>query len=475
MEFFPIFLNLKRKPVLVVGGGEVAYRKVTALKKAGAQLTVVSPSFHPLFGELSTNDSIRYIENEFHPYYLDHQYLVVSATDDPQVNTAVYQAATQRRIFVTTVDDLKRSSAIFPAVVDRSPIMIAISSAGKAPVLVRKIKQQLETWLPQSLGQLGTLAGEYRVKVKERLHHFSARRWFWEDFFQRFSPFQHHREADVRVYLESELQNPAPKKGHVALVGAGPGDPELLTLKALQVMQSADVIVHDRLVSDAVLAYARKDADYISVGKTAGHHCVPQKEINQILVDLAKEGKVVCRLKGGDPFIFGRGGEEAETLHQQGVAFSIVPGITAASGCSAYAGIPLTHRDHAQHVHIVTGHRKDDSEATDWQALAQSNQTLVIYMGLLRAEVIQQQLITHGRAKETPVAIVENGTRDNQRVISGTLNELSQLIQSNEVGSPGLIIVGEVVALQQSLQWFKQDQEEKQLETINVQGQVRAS
>ena len=365
MDYLPIFCRLDNKPVLLVGGGEVAERKARLLLDAGAQLTVVAPELDPELAELAANGSIEWLAGEFAPQQLAGKWLVVAATDRREVNALVYQSANQARIFANVVDDPKRSSFIMPSIIDRSPLMVAISSGGKAPVLARLLREKLE---------------------------------------------------------------------------------------ALLQMQQADVVVYDRLVSDEVMALVRRDAKRIFVGKQAGNHCVPQEGINQLLLEEAKKGQRVVRLKGGDPFIFGRGGEELETLVGSGIGFQVVPGITAASGCAAYAGIPLTHRDHAQSVRFVTAHGKGGARDLDWPLLAKDRQTLVFYMGLSSCATIREQLLAHGKAGNTPVALIERGTQPCQRVIRGTLDELPALAVGVE--SPALIMVGSVVTLADRLAWF---------------------
>jgi len=458
MQYLPIFAQLQQRPVLLVGAGQVALRKANTLLSAGARLTVVATRFAPEFVVWQQQGKLQLHEAEFQPDQLNGMYLVVAATNDDAVNQTIFQAAEQRQLLVNTVDDQPNCSFIFPAIVDRSPLVIAISSGGTAPVLARRIRAKLEALLPQSLGALAQLVGQFRHQVKQKLTGFAARRQFWERVFNSavVSEVQAGRLSQAQQQLEQLLATEQAEQGEVWLVGAGPGDPELLTLKALQCMQQADVVVYDYLVSDPILQLVRRDAELICVGKKAGAHSVAQEETNQLLVSLALSGKKVCRLKGGDPFIFGRGAEEIEALLPHAIRFQVVPGITAAAGCAAYAGIALTHRDYAQAVQFVTGHCRKDGTEPDWSSLAKANQTLAIYMGLMKAEHIQQQLQQAGRAASTPVAIIENGTRPEQRVITGQLQHLAQLVSEHQVQSPALLIVGEVVALQHQLQWFGQ-------------------
>ncbi|QTL96247.1 siroheme synthase CysG [Aeromonas jandaei] len=455
MDYLPIFCRLDNKPVLLVGGGEVAERKARLLLDAGAQLTVVAPELDPELAELAANGNIEWLAGEFAPAQLTGKWLVVAATDRREVNALVYQSANQARIFANVVDDPKRSSFIMPSIIDRSPLMVAISSGGKAPVLARLLREKLEALLPQHLGAVATFAGSLRDRVKARFASMGERRRFWERLLgadrlgqalARGDSASAHQLADNLFADESQ------SAGEVVLVGAGPGDPGLLTLHALRQMQQADVVVYDRLVSDEVMALVRRDAKRIFVGKQAGNHCVPQEGINQLLLEEAQKGQRVVRLKGGDPFIFGRGGEELETLVGSGIGFQVVPGITAASGCAAYAGIPLTHRDHAQSVRFVTAHGKGGARDLDWPLLAKDKQTLVFYMGLSSCATIREQLLAHGKASSTPVALIERGTQPCQRVIRGTLDELPALAVGVE--SPALIMVGSVVTLADRLAWF---------------------
>ncbi|MFM4965485.1 siroheme synthase CysG [Aeromonas bivalvium] len=455
MDYLPIFCRLDNKPVLLVGGGEVAQRKARLLLDAGAQLTVVAPELDPELAELAANGSIEWLAGEFAPQQLTGKWLVVAATDRREVNALVYQSANQARIFANVVDDPKRSSFIMPSIIDRSPLMVAISSGGKSPVLARLLREKLEALLPQHLGAVAAFAGSLRERVKARFASMGERRRFWERLLgadrlgQALARGDH---ASANQLADSLFAEESKAHGEVVLVGAGPGDPGLLTLHALRQMQQADVVVYDRLVSDEVMALVRRDAKRIFVGKQAGNHCVPQEGINQLLLEEAKKGQRVVRLKGGDPFIFGRGGEELETLVGSGIGFQVVPGITAASGCAAYAGIPLTHRDHAQSVRFVTAHGKGGARDLDWPLLAKDKQTLVFYMGLSSCSTIREQLLAHGKGGDTPVALIERGTQPSQRVIRGTLEQLPALAVGVE--SPALIMVGSVVTLADKLAWF---------------------
>ena len=454
MDHLPIFCQLRGRACLLVGGGDVAERKARLLLDAGAQLTVNALTFIPQFTAWAAEGMLTLVEGEFSETLLDECWLAIAATDNDAVNQRVSDAAEARRIFCNVVDAPKEASCIMPSIIDRSPLMVAISSGGTSPVLARLLREKLESLLPQHLGHVAKFAGQLRSRVKRHFATMSERRRFWEKLFvndRLAQSLANQNMVAVESITEQMLNEPLDNRGEVVLVGAGPGDAGLLTLKGLQQIQQADVVVYDRLVSDEIMNLVRRDADRVFVGKRAGYHCVPQEEINQILLREAQSGKRVVRLKGGDPFIFGRGGEELETLCHAGIPFSVVPGITAASGCSAYSGIPLTHRDYAQSVRLVTGHLKTGGEL-DWANLAAEKQTLVFYMGLNQAAAIQEQLIAHGMQADMPVALVENGTSVQQRVVSGTLSELGELAQ--QVKSPSLIIVGRVVALRDKLKWF---------------------
>ncbi|SFW33786.1 uroporphyrin-III C-methyltransferase / precorrin-2 dehydrogenase / sirohydrochlorin ferrochelatase [Pseudomonas sp. NFACC19-2] len=456
MQFLPLFHKLQDRPVLVIGGGEVALRKARLLSDAGAVLRVVAPEIRSELQELAGPGGIflrGYASSD-----LQGVALVIAATDDVPLNAQISADAQALGIPVNVVDAPALCSVIFPAIVDRSPLIVAVSSGGDAPVLARLIRAKIETWIPATYGQLANLGKRFRDRVKQLFPDVQQRRVFWEDVFQgqiAESVFAGKPEEGERL-LEERLAGAAPRAlGEVYLVGAGPGDPDLLTFRALRLMQQADVVLYDRLVAPAIIELCRRDAERIYVGKRRADHAVPQEQINQLLIDLARQGKRVLRLKGGDPFIFGRGGEEIEQLAAEDIPFQVVPGITAASGCAAYAGIPLTHRDHAQSVRFVTGHLKDGSSNLPWKDLVAPGQTLVFYMGLVGLPGICEQLIAHGRSGATPAALVQQGTTQNQRVFTGTLETLPQLVAEHEVHAPTLVIVGEVVTLRDKLAWFE--------------------
>lgn len=459
MQYLPVFFKLEAKPCLVVGGGVVAARKIALLRKAGARVLVVAPELTPDLTELAATGALQHYARQFQADDLEAIYLVIAATDDADVNAEVARLAHARAIPVNVVDNPALCSFIVPSILDRSPVMIAVSTGGASPVLARQLRSRLETLIPSSYGRLASMVEEFREVVKQRFSDPHERRRFWEDVLE--GPITElvlaGREAEARRRIEQALVKGYVQQsvGEVYLVGAGPGDPDLLTFRAVRLMQQADVMVYDRLVSAPILDMARRDAERIYVGKEKNNHAVPQEGINQLLVDLARQGKRVLRLKGGDPFIFGRGGEEIETLAQEGIPFQVVPGITAASGCASYSGIPLTHRDYAQSCTFVTGHLKEGSLDINWTQLVQPRQTVVFYMGLTAIGIICDQLIAHGMAPEMPAALVEQGTTRNQRVHIGTVATLSSMVAEADVRAPTLTIIGEVVNLHSKLGWYQ--------------------
>lgn len=464
MESLPIFMRIKGARCVVIGGGEVATRKVTMLLKAYAAVEVISPELCDALKEQALAGEIQHVQAKFEASQLAGATLVIAATDDEAVNTAISNAAKIQNIPVNVVDSPALCTFTMPSIVDRSPVVIAISSNGAAPVLARLIRAKLETMIPASYGRLAYLARDFRDAVKAKFADTQSRRIFWEKTFQgpiaelMFSG----QERAAKLALADALKaDDSHQHGEVYLVGGGPGDPDLLTFRALRLMQQCDVCVYDKLVSKEVMELVRRDAELINVGKARDKHTLPQEEINLLLVKLAKEGKRVLRLKGGDPFIFGRGGEEIETLMENGVPFQVVPGITAANGVSSYAGIPLTHRDYAQSCIFTTGHLKlkegqqEHTVELDWPALTRPNQTVVIYMGLVGLAQICVQLIAHGLDASTPAAVVQQGTTSKQKVVVGDLSDLATKVAAAELKPPCLIIVGHVVKLREKLAWFE--------------------
>ena len=458
MEHLPIFINIKQKPTLVVGGGDIALRKINLLLKAQAKVDCLSPLFCEDINNLFKDGQITLIKKSFEHTDIKDYSVIIAATDDSSVNSSISSIAHDKRIPVNVVDSPDLSSFIMPSIVDRSPVIIAVSSAGKAPVLARIIRAKLETVIPSAYGILAEIAGEYRQRVKDRFSKIKDRRAFWEATFSgviaekvfsgRISEAKDDIEKQLNDSVEMEL-------GEVYLVGAGPGDPDLLTFKALRLIQQADVVLYDRLVSKGVMELVRRDSELIYVGKKGGSDkSTRQADINDQLVTLAKSGKRVCRLKGGDPFIFGRGGEEIESLSENGIPFQVVPGITAASGCSSYAGIPLTHRDYSQSCRFVTAHLKNGTTNLPWDEFIIDQQTIVFYMALSGANYICEKLMEHGMDKDMPIAIIEKGTMPEQKVYISSLTELPNLIAKEDIHAPTLMIVGEVVKLNEKLNWY---------------------
>lgn len=460
MEYLPIFIDLKQRDCLVVGGGDIAARKAGLLLKAQAKVTIVAPQVSTMTRQLVDKGQVQWIEADFDEGQLDSQRLVIAATDDEAVNEAVHRAAGAKNILTNVADNPGKCDFILASILDRSPIIVAVSSGGESPVLARNLRARLETLIPPGYSKLGALVGHYRDAVKQKFSQVSQRRRFWESVLE--GPVADHMLAGREQLAEKTLKkkladtdSESISRGEVYLVGAGPGDPDLLTFKALRLMQQADVVFYDRLVSKEVLALVRKEAELVYVGKQRAWHTVRQEEINQLLLEHARQGKRVLRLKGGDPFIFGRGGEEIDTLADEKIPFQVVPGITAASGCASYAGIPLTHRDYAQSCVFVTGQLKQGELDLDWNALVQPRQTVVVYMGLAGLPELSRQLQAHGMAVDKPVALVQQGTTDNQKVWISTIDELPALAEREKPVAPTLLIIGEVTKLHNNLSWFK--------------------
>ena len=457
MEFLPISLRVRDARILLVGGGQVATRKARLLVQAGACLTVVAPAIEEELQALLASSGGTWHNVQYSASALAGAVLVVAATPVRQVNQQVYQDASAQRLPVNVVDAPDLCSFIFPAIVERTPLTIAISSGGASPVLVRQLRRKIEAMVPAAYGRLALFAGRLRGVVKQALPAAGARRLFWEQSVDGTvgELVLAGREAQAEALLRQQLQETdALHRGEVYLLGAGPGDPDLMTFKAQRLLQSADVVLYDRLVAPAILDMARRDAERIYVGKARAEHAVPQGDINQLLVTLARQGKRVVRLKGGDPFIFGRGGEEIELLAANDIPFQVIPGITAASAAACYGGIPLTHRDYARSVRFVAGHLKDGTLTHDWESFQSEFETLVFYMGLAGLPTICEQLQRHGRSGDTPIALVERATTPEQRVLTGTLATMAQIVRDAQPRAPTLIIVGNVVRLHARLAWF---------------------
>ncbi len=458
MDYLPLFTSLKNRRCVVVGGGAIALRKAHLLARAGANVFVVAPQIHSDLAQLAKDSGGDCISRVYQSGDIENTALVIAATDDEAVNAQVSRDAQVRHIPVNVVDNPALCSVTLPSIIDRSPLMIAIGSGGQSPVLARQLRAKIESLIPSAYGRLAHLVGKFRHRAAQRFPDVDTRRKFWEEILE--GPVAEFVLAGREEAAESELdQRLSAGKikdeiGEVYLVGAGPGDPDLLTFKALRLMQKADVVLYDRLVAPEIVELTRRDAEKMYVGKARSDHAVPQGEINQLLVDLALQGKKVLRLKGGDPFIFGRGGEEIEKLAEHKIPFQVVPGVTAASGCAAYSGIPLTHRDYAQSVRFVTGHLKNNTTDLPWQELVHTTQTVVFYMGLVGLTDICAQLIAHGRAATTPIALIQQGTTRHQRVLTGTLADMPARVHNAGIKAPTLIIVGEVVELHDKLAWF---------------------
>ena len=462
MKYFPFFLQLNKLPCLLIGGGSVAERKLDLLVKANADITIVSLDFTDYILDLAKSYNIKCITNEYSENILkENKYkFVISATNNVSLNETVAKDCNKHNIIVNVVDQPDICDFIFPSILERGDITVAVSTGGASPVLARVLRTKLETMVPASYGKLAEIVAANRIRVRKKMKRFSSNKIFWEKMLNgKFLELALSGKTDeAESFLDNQINNfdeDIANQGEVYLVGAGPGDPDLLTFKALRLMQQADIALYDRLVHPSIVDLIRRDATKIYVGKERDNHVVRQEEINQLLVNYAKEGKKVLRLKGGDPFIFGRGGEEIETLADEKIAFQVVPGITSASGCSTYSGIPLTHRDYAQSCIFVTGHLKEGKLDLDWPKLIQPNQTIVFYMGLVSIDIICSQLIKHGLSDQTPCALIQQGTTNTQEEFISTIHEMPNLVKLKKPKAPTIFIIGGVVALRDKLKWYK--------------------
>ena len=461
MKYFPFFLQLDQLPCLIVGGGSVAERKLDLLIKAKADITVISLEFSDYILDLAKTHNIRCVKKEYSNKILEeNKYnFVISATNDVSLNERVAKDCKKYNIIVNVVDQPEICDFIFPSILERGDITVAVSTGGASPVLARVLRTKLETMVPGSYGKLAEIVSANRIKVREKMKRFSSNKIFWEKMLNgKFLELVLSGKTDeAKSFLDEQIENfdeDIAHQGEVYLVGAGPGDPDLLTFKALRLMQQADIALYDRLVHPSIVDLIRRDATKIYVGKERDNHVVRQEEINELLVKYAKEGKKVLRLKGGDPFIFGRGGEEIETLADEKVAFQVVPGITSASGCSTYSGIPLTHRDYAQSCIFVTGHLKKGKLELDWEKLIQENQTIVFYMGLVSIDIICEQLVAHGLSELTPCALIQQGTTNTQKEFISILKDMPTVVKTKKPKAPTIFIIGGVVALRDKLKWY---------------------
>ena len=461
MKYFPFFLQLDQLPCLIVGGGSVAERKLDLLIKAKADITVISIEFSDYILDLAKTYNIRCIKKEYSNKILEeNKYnFVISATNDVSLNERVAKDCKKYNIIVNVVDQPEICDFIFPSILERGDITVAVSTGGASPVLARVLRTKLETMVPGSYGKLAEIVSGNRIKVREKMKKFSSNKIFWEKMLNgKFLELVLSGKTDeAKSFLDEQIDNfdeDIANQGEVYLVGAGPGDPDLLTFKALRLMQQADIALYDRLVHPSIVDLIRRDATKIYVGKERDNHVVRQEEINELLVKYAKEGKKVLRLKGGDPFIFGRGGEEIETLADEKVAFQVVPGITSASGCSTYSGIPLTHRDYAQSCIFVTGHLKKGKLELDWEKLIQDNQTIVFYMGLVSIDIICEELIKHGLSELTPCALIQQGTTNTQKEYISILKDMPTVVKTKKPKAPTIFLIGGVVTLRDKLKWY---------------------
>jgi len=456
MKRFPLFVNLDKLPVLVVGGGDIAERKINLIIKANANVEVLARKFSPSVEKIISKKKLKKIKKSLDISSLDKNYsLIIAATDNKQINKKLFNFATKNNILINVVDQPELCTCTFGSIVERGDLVIAISTGGSAPVFARNLREKFETLLPQSTKQLIDFSSTIREKVIRSFSQFNKRRIFWELFFDNFATKKNITKSNLTKLSNQLIKSLRNKNsGEVFLVGAGPGDPELLTLRALHLIQKADVCIYDNLVSKDILELVRRDAHMIYAGKLRNNHTIEQKEINKLLVNYAKKGLRVLRLKGGDPFMFGRGGEEISELMAKKIKFQVVPGITAAMGVSAYAGIPLTHRDYSQSCMFITGHEKNGELNINWNNLTNENQTIVIYMGLNSLPTIAQNLIDYGMRKDMPIAVVQEGTTENQKVVVSTISRVNAKILKTDIQSPVIIIIGEVVKLRKTIKWF---------------------
>lgn len=456
MKRFPLFVNLDKLPVLVVGGGDIAERKINLIIKANANVEVLARKFSPNVEQLISKKKLKKIKKSFDINTLGSNYsLIIAATDNKQINRKLFNFAKKNNILINVVDQPELCTCTFGSIVERGDLVVAISTGGSAPVFARNLREKFETLLPQSTKQLIDFSSSIREKVMRSFSQFNKRRIFWELFFDAFATKKNITKSNLTKLSNQLIKSLRNKKsGEVFLVGAGPGDPELLTLRALHLIQKADICIYDNLVSKEILELVRRDAHMIYAGKLRNNHTIEQKEINRLLVKYAKKGLRVLRLKGGDPFVFGRGGEEISELMAKNIKFQVIPGITAATGVSAYAGIPLTHRDYSQSCIFITGHEKNGVLNINWDNLTHENQTIVIYMGLNSLPIIAQNLIDSGMRKDMPIALVQEGTTDNQKVVVSTISKVNSKILKTDIQSPVIIIIGEVIKLRKSIKWF---------------------
>ncbi len=460
MDHLPIFLDIRGKTVVVDGGGTVAARRVERALSAGAHVDVYDADLCEDFDELLKNPDLTHHKRPVQADDVTDAIVAYGASEDAVRDKLLYDAAKATGALCNVADVGEYCDFITPSVVDRSPLVIAISSGGTAPVIARILRARIESLLPPAYGHMAEFMGKFRATVLEKIKNTRARRRFWERMIDGVAGdlflVGDAKGAEDHINTVLDGDDLSYTKGEVYLVGGGPGDPDLLTFRALRLMQRADVVLYDRLVGQDLLGLMRRDAERIYVGKRKSEHSMQQEDISQLMVDLAKKGKRVLRLKGGDPFIFGRGGEEIEKLSENNIPFQVVPGITSASGCSSYAGIPLTHRDYAQSCVFVTAHGKDGTLGLDWEVLLRPAQTIAVYMGLSSLEQLSKQFIEHGADPDMPAAIIDNGTRPNQRVGVGTIANLHQIAEREKLQGPSMIIIGEVVKLREKLRWFSE-------------------
>ncbi len=479
MDHLPIFLDVKGKKVLVDGGNTAAARRVERALSAGANVHVFCPNMSDEFRTLRDHPRVTHHLRAPEPADVANCVVAYGASEIEARDKRLYEMAKAAKVLVNVADVTKYCDFITPSIVDRSPLVIAISSGGNAPVIARILRARIEVMLPAAYGRLAAFVGTFRDRVMAKLSSTETRRHFWENTIEgqvgdHFLAGDEER-ASARLLEDLEAAatgTEAAQIGEVFLVGAGPGNPDLLTFRALHIMQRADVVLFDRLVSDEIMTLVRRDAERVYVGKAPQQHAMVQEEISELMVELAQQGKRVLRLKGGDPFIFGRGGEELELLAKHKIPFQVIPGITAASGCASYAGIPLTHRDHAQSCVLITAHGRDGILDLDWERLVRPDQTVVVYMGLGSVGILSEQFIKRGLDPATPAAVVDNGTRTSQRIVTGDLSNIAENVAKSGIKGPALIIIGSVVSLRDELKWFADSDKDSHKMSLQAQGSL---
>jgi uroporphyrin-III C-methyltransferase/precorrin-2 dehydrogenase/sirohydrochlorin ferrochelatase len=465
MRYLPLFLDLQTGPVLLVGAGDLARAKLRLLAAAGARIRWFATDGHHDVSGLAAADAARIELADGDPLAADLRGVIaILCAGAGEIGIAMSARAKAVGLPVNVMDDLAHSTFIFPAIVDRGDVVVAVGTGGTSPVVARRVRERIEAVLPARIGDLAGFIGRWRKTIHGRIPEFALRRRFWERVVDGpigalvLAGRGDEAEAalkdigDASAFAGASVSGQA--EGRVTLVGAGPGDPDLLTIRALRALQDADIVFYDELVSPEILDRARRDASRVPVGRRVGKPGIGQDAINQLLIQAAKSGQRAVRLKGGDPFVFGRGGEEVEALREAGVAYSVVPGITAGLGAAAQFEVPLTFRHEALRITFLTAHKAKDADAVDWSVLTDAKMTVVVYMGMTAAQSVRAGLLAAGRSPQTPVGVFARVTRPDAQAAVGTLNDLPSLVEKID-GGPAVLIIGDVVA--HSAPWRRQN------------------